>query len=190
MTREQGNVLGKWLGAGIVFCAVITGAVSTFEVDRHPRTDDATVRANGIAFAPEVEGRLVALYVRDNQKIQKGDLLFEIDPRPYEYALEQAKANQAMLEGQINDARRRIATEQSAVGTAKAGVLGSLSGVSAQQTPITNRQRHQSSAPIQPRMRLKLNSAWRRMTTTGFLLYSRSTTSQSSKWTRRKRCCM
>jgi multidrug efflux system membrane fusion protein len=131
MNREQGKVLGKWLGAGIVFCAVITGAVSTFEVDRHPRTDDATVRANGIAFAPEVEGRLVALYVRDNQKIHKGDLLFEIDPRPYEYALEQAKANQAMLEGQINDARRRIATEQSAVGTAKAGVLSSLSGVSA-----------------------------------------------------------
>jgi hypothetical protein len=55
----------------------------------------------------------------------------ERQSRPYEYALEQAKADQATLEGQINDERRRIATEQSAVGTARAGILGSQSGVSA-----------------------------------------------------------
>jgi membrane fusion protein, multidrug efflux system len=124
---------GRLVGIGIVVTALILLLISTLEVDHHPRTDDATVRANSIAFAPEVEGRLVKLNAKDNQIVHKGDLLFVIDPRPYEYALEQAKADQATLEGQINDERRRIATEQSAVGTARAGILGSQSGISAAQ---------------------------------------------------------
>ncbi|WP_255484334.1 biotin/lipoyl-binding protein [Granulicella sp. 5B5] len=111
--------------------ALLLLAVAVFQVDSHPRTDDATVRANSIAFAPEVEGRLVSLQVQDNQAVHKGDLLFVIDPRPYEYALQQARADQATLEGEIDDERRRIAAEQSAVGAARAGVTGSRSGISA-----------------------------------------------------------
>jgi len=71
--------------------------------------------------------------VKDNQQVHKGDLLFVIDTRPFEYALEQAKADQETLEGQINDERRRIAAEQSAVGVAHAGIAGSRSGISAAQ---------------------------------------------------------
>ncbi|WP_263411451.1 efflux RND transporter periplasmic adaptor subunit [Terriglobus tenax] len=131
--RQNRAELGRRIGIGIVVLAVIVFTVAVLQVDRHPRTDDATVRANAIAFAPEVEGRLTKLLVKDNQVVHKGDLLFEIDPRPYQYALEQARADQAMLEGQINDERRRIATEQSAVGAARAGILSSQSGISAAQ---------------------------------------------------------
>src|SRR5271170_3582353 len=123
--------VGRIMGIVIVISAAILLSIAVLQVDRHPRTDDGTVRANAIGFAPEVEGRLVSLLVKDNQSVHKGDLLFEIDPRPYEYALAQAKADQATLEGQIDDERRRIATEQSAVGTAQAGILGSQSGISA-----------------------------------------------------------
>lgn len=133
MNLNDKRKFGTLLGIGIVALAVILLGIAVFQVDRHPRTDDATVRANAIAFAPEVEGRLVSLLVQDNQVIHKGDLLFEIDPRPYEFALAEAKADQEMLEGQINDERRRIATQQSAVGTARAGILGSQSNISAAQ---------------------------------------------------------
>ncbi len=133
MNTQEREKIGRIIGISTVTLAVIALAVAILSVDRHPRTDDATVRANSIAFAPEVQGRLTQLLVQDNQVVHKGDLLFEIDPRPYEYALEQAKADQAMLEGQINDERRRIATEQSAVGTARASLLGSKSGISAAQ---------------------------------------------------------
>jgi len=131
MNLNDKQILGRRIGIGIVVVAVISLATAVLQVDRHPRTDDATVRANAIAFAPEVEGRLTRLLVKDNQVVHKGDLLFEIDPRPYEYALEQARADQAMLEGQINDERRRIATEQSSVVAARAGILNSQSGISA-----------------------------------------------------------
>lgn len=133
MNWNDKHTLGRTIGIAIVTLAVLSLGIAVLLVDHHPRTDDATVRANAIAFAPEVEGRLTQLLVKDNQSVHKGDLLFEIDSRPYEYALEQAKAEQATLEGQINDERRHIATEQSAVGAARAGVLGSQSGISAAQ---------------------------------------------------------
>ncbi|MDE1174983.1 MAG: efflux RND transporter periplasmic adaptor subunit [Edaphobacter sp.] len=133
MNPQEKTTFGRRLGIAVVALAVIVLLIAVLQVDRHPRTDDATVRANAIAFAPEVEGRLTKLLVQDNQVVRKGDLLFEIDPRPYEYALAQARADQATLEGQINDERRRIATEQSAVGTARAGVLSSKSGISASE---------------------------------------------------------
>lgn len=124
------------IGYFIAAAAVVVLLIAIWSVDRNPRTDDATVRANSIAFAPEVEGRLVALNVQDNQAVRKGDLLFQIDPRPYEYALQQARSEQASLEGQIDDERRRIATEKSAVGTAQAGVAGSQSNISAAEGSV------------------------------------------------------
>jgi membrane fusion protein, multidrug efflux system len=133
MTTQEKRKIGRIIGIGVVTLAAVALLIAILQVDRHPRTDDATVRANAIAFAPEVEGRLTRLLVQDNQVVHKGDLLFEIDSRPYEYALAQARADQAVLEGQINDEKRRIATEQSAVGTARAALLGSKSGISAAQ---------------------------------------------------------
>jgi multidrug efflux system membrane fusion protein len=62
-----------------------------------------------------VEGPIVRLSVRDNQLVKKGELLFEIDDRPYRYALERAQSEQAALEGQIADERRTIAAQKSAV---------------------------------------------------------------------------
>jgi multidrug efflux system membrane fusion protein len=123
--------IGRFLGIAIVAAAIVSVVLAAHLVDEHPRTDDASVRANSIALAPEVEGRLVQLLVQDNQVVHKGDILFSIDPRPFEYALAQAKADAASLEGQINDESRRIAAQQSAVGAARAGIAGSQSGISA-----------------------------------------------------------
>jgi membrane fusion protein, multidrug efflux system len=69
-----------------------------------------------------VEGPLVHLNVHDNQFVRKGDLLFEIDDRPYRYALEKAISDQATLEGQISDERRIIAAKVSAVSVAEANI--------------------------------------------------------------------
>ena len=62
------------------------------------------------------------LNVHDNQFVKQGDLLFEIDDRPYRYALEKAISEQATLEGQISDERRRIAALVSAVSVSEANI--------------------------------------------------------------------
>ena len=111
--------------SGVLVLALATVGVVLQRLDRQPRTDDASVRANYVQFAPEVSGRLVKLAVKDNAFVCKGDLLFAIDSRQYEYALQQALADQTLLEAQITDARRRIAAENSAVEAARAGLSGS-----------------------------------------------------------------
>lgn len=121
--------LGRWIGAGVVIGAALALLLVILETDRYPRTDDASVRANFIGIAPEVSGLLVSLPVKDNAYVKKGDLLFEIDPRPYQYALQQALADQNALEQQIIDAKRRIAAEHSAVEAAQAGVHNSTTGI-------------------------------------------------------------
>jgi len=110
---------------GVLAFAIVTVGGVLWHLSRHPRTDDASVRANYIQFAPEVSGRLVTLAVKDNAFVHKGDLLFAVDSRSYEYALRQALADQSLLEAQIIDAKRRIAAESSGVEAARAGLSGS-----------------------------------------------------------------
>ncbi|HEX8881127.1 MAG TPA: biotin/lipoyl-binding protein, partial [Candidatus Acidoferrum sp.] len=121
--------LSRWISIGIAGAAVLLGAVVLYHGNHSPRTDDAEVFANFIGIAPQVEGPIVRLNVRDNQFVKKGALLFEIDERPYQYALERALSEQASLEGQIVDEQRRINALVSGVSVAKANVSSSEADV-------------------------------------------------------------
>jgi multidrug efflux system membrane fusion protein len=123
------KILGRCLGIGAAAGAIVLVLIVLHDTNDHPRTDDANVRANFIEIAPEVSGRLTELPVKDNAFVKKGDLLFAIDPRPYEYALRQALADQALLEQQIIDEERRIAAQNSGVEAARAGLGHSNTGI-------------------------------------------------------------
>ena len=117
----------KWLGRCVGIATVAAAAVLLVlvieETGRHPRTDDANVRANFIEIVAEVSGRLVELPVKDNALVKKGDLLFAIDSRPYEYTLHQALSDQANLEQQIIDEGRKIAAQNSGSGPRNSGTI-------------------------------------------------------------------
>src|SRR5260221_10538313 len=117
------------LRIAIISGAVVLGLVVLFEAHRQPRTDDAEETANFIGIAPQVEGPIVRLNVHDNQFVKKGELLFEIDERPYQYALENGLSQQAALEGQIGDERRRIAALVSGVSVAQANIQAAQADV-------------------------------------------------------------
>ena len=130
MTAASPNKkIGRWIGIGVVVTAIVLFVLVVLQTDLHPRTDDASVRANFIALVPEVTGWIVQLPVKDNAFVKKGDLLFVIDPRPYEYALQQALSDQEALEQQIIDAKRRIAAQSSAADAALAGVHNATTGI-------------------------------------------------------------
>lgn len=114
--------LSRWLSIGIVLAAVALGLVVLYRASHNPRTDDAEVFANFIGIAPQVEGPIIHLNVRDNDFVKKEDPLFEIDDRPYQYALERAISDQAALEGQISDEQRRINALVSAVDVTQANI--------------------------------------------------------------------
>jgi len=69
-----------------------------------PWTRDGRVRAEVVRIAPEVAGTISEVRVADNQFVQKGDVLFVIDPERYKLALAQAQAG---VESRSQD--RRVA---------------------------------------------------------------------------------
>lgn len=57
----------------------------------HPWTRDGQVCADVVKIAPRVGGYLFKVNVEDNQFVRKGDLFFQIDPKPYQLAVDKAK---------------------------------------------------------------------------------------------------
>jgi multidrug efflux system membrane fusion protein len=122
MTTESPNsdrrTLSILLSASIILYAIASGAWVLSKTIVDPRTDDAEIFANFIGIAPVVNGPITQLDVVDNQFVKKGQLLFEIDDRPYSYAFAQAKSDLDSLNGQIGNERRTIASQLNGVDVA------------------------------------------------------------------------
>ncbi len=145
----QGEVSSKepgasWLGwvalSSIVVLALLVTFLAVLRSVVNPRTDDAEVFANFIGMAPQVEGPIVELPIRDNQYVKAGQLLLIIDERPYRYALERAISQQAALEGQIEDQKRHIRSQVSGVHVAQADVYSSAYNRDAMNATIAEAQ--------------------------------------------------
>lgn len=83
-----------------------------WRLDTAPRTDDAYVYADTINVTPEVSGSIVELKVRENQPVKQGDVLLRIDPRPYQDALDQARASLEALNKEIVLSQRQVDAQQ------------------------------------------------------------------------------
>jgi multidrug efflux system membrane fusion protein len=82
-------------------------------------TDDAYVRSDLVAVAPEVTGPIIELHVVDNQPIRKGDRLYKIDPTPFQL---EVNTRQAQIEEQtalVKVAEEELATARAALESAK-----------------------------------------------------------------------
>ncbi len=147
------RVLGRLLGILIVLGAVVL-SVYVYQLNFvHPRTDDAAVRANVVGIAPHVGGPLVELKVVDNQRVNQGDLLFVIDPRPYEARLARARADLALtlkdVEAQqraISSATAQVAGREAAMAAATAEVARSETGPAAAEAEIARAEAEQAAA--------------------------------------------
>ncbi len=96
----------RWLiSGGIVLAAVAVVVAKYWDYVVHPWTRDGQVMAQVIQITPRVSGPLVQLPIQDNQFVRKGDLLFEIDPRTFDAALDQAQADLATAKVKLQNAR-------------------------------------------------------------------------------------
>lgn len=115
------------IASQIVAVLIIVGAaVLALQVwginEKHPRTDDAVARANVVGIAPRVHGQIIKLNVEDNQQVNAGDVLFEIDPEDFQLILDKATADLATLDQQIEVARAQDANLKFQIKAAEAGV--------------------------------------------------------------------
>src|SRR5438093_12874238 len=105
---EQHKFVRKIVSLIVVVSAVVITLYVWGIIERHPRTDDATARANVVGIAPRVAGQILKLNVQDNQAVKEGDVLFEIDPEDYRLVLEKAKADLAAVDRQIAQAHSTL----------------------------------------------------------------------------------
>jgi len=101
--------------AGIVFLAIVTAFATWKNLERFPRTEDAEIRANVVGVAPQVGGSIVRLHVTDNQKVNRGDLLFEIDARPYEAEAARAAARLELVRLEVRALGDEIAAAEASL---------------------------------------------------------------------------
>jgi membrane fusion protein, multidrug efflux system len=88
--------------------AIVLVAVAGYVFSGRVTTDDAQVDCHITAVAPQVPGYVVQLLINDNTPVKEGDVLVQIDPRPYQAELDQAKANLDVAEAQANSAKLQI----------------------------------------------------------------------------------
>jgi multidrug efflux system membrane fusion protein len=109
------RILGRLIGLAIIFTGIAAVVIAARTSTRSPRTDDAYVSANVIGIAPHVEGPLIQLNVVDNQPVEKNDLLFVVDPRPYEAELERARGELILAQAEVGGIEQAIAAARAEV---------------------------------------------------------------------------
>ena len=71
---------------------MIAGVAFYLNGGRYVGTDDAYVGAQKVLITPDISGKIDKIVVKEGQHVKTGDVLFEIDPVPFQLAVEQAKA--------------------------------------------------------------------------------------------------
>jgi multidrug efflux system membrane fusion protein len=125
LKEAMNRINGRGAGLGLVLAALLTGceaqsdstaalppppAVDVAEVLEEPVTlwDSFTGRVESPAtvdLRPRVTGYITEVAFKEGQLVEEGDLLFQIDPRPYQARVEAARADLAMVESQLELAR-------------------------------------------------------------------------------------
>jgi len=108
----------KLLTLALVLVAAFVGYRLWHHYEVEPRTRDGKVRADVVPVAADVAGYVYEIFVRDNEIVRHGDVLFRVDPARYELAVRQAEAALATASSARNQAeieRRRYAALRGAV---------------------------------------------------------------------------
>jgi len=105
--RRPGVIIAA---AALAIAGIGYGAFAILPSFTHESTDDAFIDVHFVSVAPKIAGRVAVVHVDDNQLVKKGDVLIEIDPRDFQVALAQAKANLAkdkatQIQADLNEKR-------------------------------------------------------------------------------------
>jgi multidrug resistance efflux pump len=110
--------VNKWTvaTAGIGAVVLIGGLLLTMNYN-HPFTTDARLFFYSTPIVTEVRGRVIEVAVQPNVPLKRGDLLFKIDPRPYQFVVDQKRA--ALAEAQQGVKQLKASLDQASAGVEK-----------------------------------------------------------------------
>lgn len=97
-------LLGAWLGTGY-----------WYYTNQYLSTDDAFVSGNQVLIGAEISGQVLSAPLRNNENVEKGALLFTLDPTPFRAAVKAARAGMATAEREQRAAEAAVVTAQAAL---------------------------------------------------------------------------
>ena len=89
----------------------------------HPNTDDAYVNANIVNIAAQVSGPVNQVFVQNNQLVKQGQLLFTIDPSPFQIAVNRSMAALELAQQNMNVDNAEVKTAQAKLAQAQAELM-------------------------------------------------------------------
>ena len=143
--------------AGIVVILIVIAGVWLWATAGHESTDDAQVDAHVTPIAARVGGTVLAVPVNDNQQVEAGAVLVQIDTRDYQLALDRAKADLADAQAAAvaahanvpitsTNASETVTGARGGVEQAQAAVDEAERGVAAAQARVASAQAHEREA--------------------------------------------
>ena len=130
----------KFIVIAVVILLVIGGALfywhSTFSED----TDDAQVDGDLYEVSSRVTGQVINVYVKDNQSVEAGQAIADIDPKDYQVAFDQAQANLASAEADYEQAHVNVpitsVSSSTQISTSTSDVTASAASVAQAQKQV------------------------------------------------------
>jgi len=131
------------IGAGLLVLVIAAGAAWFYLTAGRESTDDAQLDARVSQVASRVGGTIARIAIDDNQLVEAGTVLVELDPRDYQVALDKARA-------ELADAEASALAAQSAVPitstTAVSNVSSARGGIAQAQGAVTGAERELEAA--------------------------------------------
>ncbi len=100
--------------------AIVIGLFVYLSGGRYQSTDNGYVKAGLVPIAASVSGPVVAVMVHDNQRVRAGDILFRIDPAPFQAAVDEAMADLANARTQVSSLRANYREGEAGLAAARA----------------------------------------------------------------------
>ena len=130
----------RGLIAGVVLLLVVGVVVWFWATSGRVSTDDAQVDARVTQISSRVAGTVAKVAIQDNQFVEEGAILIELDPRDYQVAVDKARAELADAEATALAAQSNVpitsTTAASNVTTARGGIAQAQSGVTAAEKEV------------------------------------------------------
>ena len=153
--------IGTWVGRGVVLVAVIALAIAGFRFWEYSRTyqetDDAQIDGHLNIVSTRIAGTVLKVNVAENQSVEPGQVLIELDPADYQVALDRQKAALNQAQAQIRaevpvvsitttTTETRVTTGSENVTGAEAALAGARRDLEAQQARVVQAEAQQARA--------------------------------------------
>jgi multidrug resistance efflux pump len=129
----------------IMIGIAMLGVLGILLMKYQPASSDGRLYTVTTPIVPQVSGQVIAVPVAANVPLREGDVLFQIDPAPYEYEVNRLEAKLEAANTNLSQLEKRLIAAQAATSQAKADVLASESEYDRQ----AQQQRDQAQAGVE-----------------------------------------